>query len=65
MTNTLGMIVLLSITAFCPFIAKKANPTKGKNVSPNPTPNPIANPFLFSPSSLILPSNVIFCPSVA
>ena len=65
MTNTFGMMVLLATTAGSPLMARKAKPTNGRNVTPNPTPKPIASPFLSCPSALILPSNVIVCPSTA
>ena len=65
MTNTVGIIVLLSTTACSPLMARNAKPTPGKNVNPKPTPKPIDRPFLSFPSSLTLPSSMMFCPSTA
>ena len=59
--NTFGISVLDSIVAWPPLIAKQANPMSVKN--PNPTPSPIANPFFSCPSSEVLPSNAMYCPS--
>ncbi len=53
------------IFAASPFIARNANLTKGKTVSPKPIPKPKARPFLLWPSALMSPFNVILCPSTA